>query len=93
MKDEEIDKIAQAIAAKLAQPAGQKLLGCGSVSSSEYYDCHTDYRCTGSSYECGGAGLFRCLDYFACYSTTTFTCRGSGFDCPALFFCSGTYNT
>ena len=84
MTDEQINKIAQAIAAKLAEPAGQKLLGCGSSSSSLGYSCWTggSYAC--SPYECGGAGWFRC--------PTSFTCVTS-IDCDDKFECGGYYES
>jgi len=90
MSDEQINKIAQAIAAKIAEPGGNKLLGCGSASSTQRYQCSvTAYACSG--YECGGAAEFYCYEghmcggNFDCY--TNFTCR-SGFSCAA-----GAYNT
>jgi len=94
MNDEQIEKIAQAIATKMAQPAGKQLLGCGDASSTSNYS-----NCTGaqgnfgcSTYECGGAGNFRCgaagSNEFRCTSTfrcyTNFTCNN--------FRCDGTYN-
>ena len=87
MKDEEIDKIAQAIAAKLAEPGGSGLLGCGSASSTQNYDCSGNYNCR--PYECGGAGSFRCHN-FDCRNY--FYCDPSGFACTdVLFQCSGLF--
>ena len=77
MKDEQINKIAEAIAAKLAEPGGNKLLGCGSASSSEYYRCE-NFVCERQPYECGGAGDFHCPN---------FRCRGLEFDCHSRFYC------
>ena len=90
MTDEQIDKIAQALAAKLAEPGGAKLLGCGSVSSSQRYDCpSTGYRCSGGGgYECGGAGTFNCNE-FVCESPR-FRCADY-FNCGNHFFCWGEY--
>jgi len=84
MKEKDIDKIAQAIAAKLGEAGGPVVLGCGDASSSQQYSCDTgSYSC--SYYECGGAGnfdcarSFRCSMDFDCY--TDFDCSGSTFDC------------
>ena len=90
MKKEEIEKIAQAIAAKLGEPGGNKLLGCGDASSSESYSCTSTsgYDCSGS-YECGGAARFRC-DYFTCQNT--FYCAGQRVDCIFSFDCEGSYS-
>jgi len=89
MTDEQINKIAQAIAAKLAQRAGPVILGCGDASSSQSYTCQT-YGC--DRYECGGAGKFTCGypgfmcgDYFWCYSN--FECSAG-----ATFICLDRYN-
>jgi len=95
MTDEQIDKIAQAIAAKMAKPAGPAPLGCGSVSSSQDYGCDSGIYTCSASYECGGDGTFFC---------TRFECR-NGFNCPvgsssqfsctygdnAVFFCTAGY--
>jgi len=86
MNDEEINKIAQAIAAKIAEPGGNKLLGCGSASSTQRYQCSTAYQCN-SGYECGGAAEFYCYNGHRCgngfYCYTNFTCQtsGGGFSC------------
>jgi len=87
MKDKEIDKIAQAIAAKLGEPGGPGVLGCGDASSSENYSCDYDYSC--DDYECGGAGFFRCINLFEC--NTEFECY-SDFNCYAGFHCAYHYN-
>ena len=93
MTDEQIDKIARAIAAKIGEPGGPVVLGCGSASATGDYNCSA-YTCS-TSYQCGGAGYFtcggsstwfNCRDAFKCYSY--FTCYGSG----SHFICSGTYN-
>ena len=89
MSDEQIDKIAQALAAKLAEPGGGKLLGCGSVSSSQYYDCSGTYSCS-SYYECGGAEWFRCSN-FTC--NDDFKCTNDNYGCYGTFRCSHTYNS
>ena len=86
MTDEQIDKIAQALAAKLAEPAGRGLLGCGSASSSQYYECTGTYNCS-SYYECGGAADFSCVR-FACHDD--FGCA-LGFGCITTFDCEGRY--
>jgi len=89
MDDKEIDKIAQAIAAKLAEPAGQQLLGCGSASSTQSYYCTNSYTCA-TSYECGGAGLFFCSGG-QFYCRTKFNCGGYAFTCYSGYFhCDGT---
>jgi len=90
MKDKDINKIAEAIAAKLGEPGGQKLLGCGDASSTQTYNCSgSSYQC--SYYECGGAGQFRCSNSHRCGGTfncyTNFTCA-IDFSCP-----SAAYNT
>ncbi|MBN2207839.1 MAG: hypothetical protein JW759_00865 [Candidatus Coatesbacteria bacterium] len=91
MDEKGIDKIAQTIAAKLAEPGGNQLLGCGSASSTQQHQCYT-YNCSGTSYECGGAGLFQC-GTFRCY--TDFTCRDyhDEFTCASstYFTCSGSF--
>ena len=86
MKDKDIDTIAKAIAAKIGEPAGNKLLGCGSASSSEYYYCSTTYSCS-SYYECGGAADFHCWT-FTC--DTDFSCD-NGFVCLDSFDCEASY--
>jgi len=88
MTDEQINKIAQALAAKLAEPGGNKLLGCGSASSSQHYDCRADYRCS-SYYECGGAEWFSC-DFFTC--NDDFKCTRNQHTCYGTFRCSRTYS-
>ena len=89
MNDEEINKIAQAIAAKIAEPGGPALLGCGDASSSQSYSCSSgSYQC-GGSYECGGAGQFRCALSFRCIMD--FDCR-SNFQCSSYFDCATHYN-
>ena len=87
MKDEQIDKIAQAIAAKLAEPGGKKLLGCGDASSSQYYQCSATYSCS-SYYECGGAAGFNCTD-FDC--NDDFYCANNRYVCTGNFRCYGSY--
>jgi len=93
MNDEEINKIAQAIAAKIAEPGGNKLLGCGDASSSQNYQCSSSYQCN-NDYECGGAGRFwcsnghRCGWMFDCYTSFQCDSTGPGFSCAA-----GAYNT
>ena len=90
MTDEQIEKIAQAIAAKMAKPGGPVILGCGDSSSSQNYDCgQGGYDCWGI-YECGGAGSFNCLRYNDCHQG--FQCY-SAFTCPSYHSCSGPYNT
>ena len=95
MKYKDIDKIAQAIAAKLAEPDGNQLLGCGSASSSQEHRCYdSSYSCS-QGYECGGAGYFycqaltfSCSDLFSCYSNYScyrYTC--SVFACDSSFEC------
>ena len=87
MTDEQIDKIAQALAAKLAEPGGAKLLGCGSASSSQYYGCTSgSYSCS-SYYECGGANSFMCTR-FSCHDD--FWCD-TAFGCITTFDCEGSY--
>jgi len=88
MDDEEIEKIARAIAAKIGEPGGPAMLGCGSASSSQPYNCSGSYTCSGSSYTCGGAGqfmcaAFRCDQYFYCYNN---------FTCTSSVYCMGRYN-
>ena len=88
MDDKEIEKIAQAIAAKLAEPPGNRLLGCGSASNSTGHFCSGNYSC--STYECGGAGLFGCIgSSYRC--TGVFKCY-DGFYCSGIYSCSGSYN-
>jgi len=77
MKDTDIDRIAEAIAAKLGEPGGAQLLGCGDASSSQTYSC-TGYHDCNRNYECGGAGRFEC--------STTFRCV-TGFECDSNFYC------
>jgi hypothetical protein len=89
MTDEQIDKIAQALAAKLAEPGGGKLLGCGSASSSQYYSCNTGTYSCSSYYECGGAASFSCTR-FDCYDN--FHCVGDRWNCVTTFNCSHTYS-
>ena len=89
MSEEEINKIAQALAAKLAEPAGPALLGCGSVSSSQYYDCSGTYRCSSGGYECGGAEWFACSN-FTC--DDYFRCTNDRYGCYGTFRCDHTYN-
>jgi len=91
MDDKEIEKIAQAIAAKIAEPGANKLLGCGDASSSQNYNCSSaNYNC--SSYECGGAGNFTCgtAGSFQHRCSLTFDCR-SNFTCNN-FSCGAGYN-
>ena len=92
MNEEGVDKIAEAIAAKLAEEGANQPLGCGSASNPGNYGCTTQYDCAGSSYECGGAGRFNCMDWFDCHSGTTFSCD-SRFECSVTFYCEGTYST
>jgi len=88
MKDRDIDKIAEAIAAKLGEAGGPVVLGCGDASSSQNYNCDTgSYSCT--YYECGGAGEFRCVSSFRCGDT--FDCR-TDFSCDSDFDCLYDYN-
>ena len=95
MDDKEIEKIAQAIAAKIAEPGGNQLLGCGSASStSDYRACYSGSNFTCSSYECGGAGNFRCgsatgYPQFGC--TINFDCY-TNFTCDGFSCASGAYN-
>jgi len=95
MSEEQINKIAQAIAAKLAEPGGNQLLGCGSASSTQQYSCRPNYICSGSGYECGGNTPFNCggsgSGAFSC--VTSFACKVpfSQFDCTHQFDCSGSY--
>ena len=88
MSDEQINKIAQAIAAKIGEPGGPAILGCGSASSSSGYDCG-QHTCNGTSYECGGAARHRC-GYYNCYADS-FSC-GIGFLCAYSFYCSNEYS-
>jgi hypothetical protein len=90
MNDEEIDKIARAIAAKIGEPGGPAILGCGDASSSQSYTCNNNFVCNSGIYECGGAGPFRCTPGFSC---TTFRCY-SDFGCgnPSGFSCPSNYN-
>ncbi|MBN2207840.1 MAG: hypothetical protein JW759_00870 [Candidatus Coatesbacteria bacterium] len=92
MDDKGIDKIAQAIAAKIGEKGAPVVLGCGSASSTEYYRCSDNFRCRGSAYECGGAGTFYCYGYFNCeasrfYCYSDFTCYTG-----AYFYCGSNYN-
>ena len=87
MKDKDIDTIAKAIAAKIGEPGGNKILGCGSASSSEYYHCDT-YSCS-SYYECGGAATFNCAD-FTCHDN--FRCVDERYSCVGRFNCYATYS-
>jgi len=87
MKDKEIDKIAQAIAAKLGEPGGPGVLGCGDASSTQNYDC-SNYYCDGDTYECGGAGYFHCAEYYYFRCSYTFSCD-STFRCGWYFTCRG----
>ena len=84
MDDQEIEKIAQAIAAKLAEPRGIQPLGCGSASSpADFYCTPTgSYACNG--YRCGGPGWFTCPASFRCVTT---------FDCDPRFECGGYYDS
>ena len=88
MKKEEIERIAQAIAAKLGEPGANQLLGCGDASSTQNYSCPgATYGCGSGGYECGGAGYFTCNVFvcaygFECY--TEFTCTGT-FDCTSSY--------
>ena len=86
MTDEQINKIAQAIAAKIGEPGRPVMLGCGDASSSQYYQCSGGYNC--ATYECGGAAQFNCsYDFrcnrfnchgnFSCYSSSAFSCASS----------------
>jgi len=88
MEDKDIEKLAQTIAAKLAEPGGNKLLGCGSQSSSQRYDCRSTFDCS-SYYECGRAAIFSC-DYFTC--NDNFQCTRYEYGCYGTFRCSHTYN-
>ena len=89
MKQNDIDRIAASIAARIGDPEGAKLLGCGNASSSQSYQCSSStYYCT-SGYECGGAGRFYCPYFFSC--TTSFDCD-SAFDCGTSNFYCGNYN-
>ena len=90
MKDTDIERIAEAIAAKLGEPGGAQLLGCGDASSSEDYTCDgRSYSC--SYYECGGAGQFTCDVYLAFRCSMDFDCY-SNFDCRTTFDCAYRYN-
>ena len=88
MSDEQINKIAQALAAKLAQPGGPGLLGCGSASSTQYYYCSSTYSC-GSYYGCGGAADFACWT-FTCHDQ--FRCYGIYGGCLRTFDCQNLYS-
>jgi len=88
MQKEDINKIAEAIAAKIGQPDGPVVLGCGDASSSTNYYCPTSFSC--STYECGGAAQFACIgNTYRC--TGAFKCY-TGFNCTGRFSCTGTYN-
>jgi len=76
MEDKDIEKIAQAIAAKLAERAGNRLLACGDASSTGTFECG-NYGCGSGGYECGGAGRFNCDGFQCSGSSGTFECRGS----------------
>jgi hypothetical protein len=92
MTDEQIEKIAQAIAAKIGEPGGPAILGCGSASSTQNYSCPgTSYSCTSGIYECGGAGTFSCPRRFSC---TEFRCDNRMFDCSGSdFYCYYSYSS
>ena len=95
MDDKEIEKIAQAIAAKLGEPPGNQLLGCHLASSSQAYRCTStsDFTCSGSWYECGGQGLFDCYYYFFCRNSfSCFNTSNGRFNCEYWFDCQGTYS-
>ena len=91
MKSEEIDKIAEAIAAKIGQASGPVLLGCGDASSSQTYRCSSNHICY-SDYECGGAGVFNCAYGFYCHGY--FRCEGasSQFRCGSDRFVCDSYS-
>ncbi|HUT05016.1 MAG TPA: hypothetical protein VM163_14130 [bacterium] len=91
MKDKDIDKIAQAIAAKIGEPGGPVILGCGDASSSQDYRCSDTYICY-DDYECGGAGVFNCGYGFYCHGY--FDCEGasSQFNCGSDRFVCDTYS-
>ena len=94
MEEKDIDRIAQAIAAKIAEPGGPALLGCGSASSTQRFGCSSGsiYYCRGTKYECGGAAHFGCQSAFYCeqdfHCDSDFTCQH-----PESFHCSGSYST
>ena len=98
MKDTDIERIAEAIAAKIGEPGGAQLLGCGDASSSQNYTCReaASYVCE-RDYECGGAGEFNCRPYyggFTCHSGGYFRCY-TRFKCEpphGSFGCHGDYN-
>ena len=92
MTDEQIEKIAQAIAAKIGEPGGPAILGCGSASNTQGYFCQSNpYNCN-TSYECGGASYFYCGgSYGWFYCRGTFKCY-SNYTCYSSVSCSGTYN-
>jgi len=84
MRGKDIDTIAKAIAAKLGEPGGNKILGCGSASSTRSYECGGGFTCssTGDRFECGGAGEFDCIyHHFACEYDFSYD---SEFDCHGI---------
>jgi hypothetical protein len=92
LSDEQIDKIAQALAGKLAEHAGPAPLGCGSASSTTPYRCYTSgFECMSGTYECGGAAQFRCGsstgNLFNCWDFNCYT----NFVCD-YFACGHDYN-
>lgn len=77
MRPHEIERIAQAVTAGLAQsPEPRAPAGCGSFSSTLQFACPS-YSCS-SVYECGGVAEFSC---------------GQTFSCPEGFFCSCVYSS
>jgi hypothetical protein len=76
MRPHEIERIAQAVCAGLAQASAPVApAGCGSFSNTQAYSC-SSYDCS-ANYECGGVAEFAC---------------GQGFSCPEGFFCSCVYS-
>ena len=78
MRPQDVDKIAVAVVSSLAGVRDAGLLGCGAISNPVEYDwpacpSPSDFGC-GSSYQCGGQGLFTCCEGFACMG---------GFICPS----------
>ncbi|HUT03471.1 MAG TPA: hypothetical protein VM163_06230 [bacterium] len=88
MKDKDINKIAEAIAAKIGAPSGPVVLGCGDASSTQTYNCSTGHNCT--TYECGGAAQYRCSSAFQCNRFNCYT----NFQCDSGVFggCGYRYN-
>ena len=91
MKNEEVNKIAEAIAAKIGEGDADQLLGCGSASNeSSYHACNGTGMYSCNTYECGGAADFTCgYSTFAC---NVFRCYGGLFNCTGHFECAGNYS-